>query len=415
MRILQVCKKFPYPLNDGESIAVTFLAAALRDLGHEVDLLSLNTTKHFVDLDSLPPDFNFYRRVAATRLDNRVTPWNVAANLLFSRKSFHVSRFVNEAFRQRLIRMLKETSYDLVLLETIILAPYIDTIRQHSDAKVVMRAHNVEHEIWVRVAANSSPLRRLVLQKASHRLRKFELEAMNKPDLFVAISEPDLVKFRALGLRRPAIVTPIGIDAAAYLPDDAAFDGPLRLSFIGSLDWLPNVEGLRWFLDKVWPALHARYPNLEFHVAGKKAPPAIMGLDLPGVTVHGEVADAPAFTNAYPVMVVPLLAGSGIRAKIIEAMMLGRVVITTTIGLLGIPAGHGHEVLVADTVEDFVRAVDWCVAHPDELLEMGRRAARFAREKFDNKRIAVHFIQSAMASLPALRQNVMRLGDTESI
>lgn len=375
-------------MNDGESIAVTFLAKALRDLGHEVSLLSMNTKKHFFDLAQLPSDFDHYKAIETSYLDNSVNYFNVLFNL-FTSKSFHVNRFITVDFREKLIKILKEGQFDVVYIETIILAPYIDVIRKYSKAIVAMRTHNVEHEIWAHIAANSKSIpTKIILNQASARLRKFELGAMNKVDLFVAIAESDLIKFQKFGLTQKSIVVPIGLDETLYKPDDSSFTKPMSVSFIGSLDWMPNIEGLNWFLETAWPRIYNAHPSLEFHVAGKQTPSSLMNLKIPNVIFHGEVDDAPEFINEHSVMIVPLLSGSGIRAKIIEGMMLGKVIITTSLGLEGINAKHAENILIADTPEDFVMNVQFCLENPKRLKEIGQEARDFALNHFSNLAIA---------------------------
>ena len=145
-RILQLTKKFPFPLKDGESIAVTNLSQSLKVLDCEITLLSMNTIKHYLDIDSLPPSFDHYHEIYTVKLDNRVTPLGAFINL-FSRESFHVNRFFFKAFRDKLTDLLHKNQYDVIQLETLYLAPYIDLIRKYSNAQVVMRSHNVEFEI----------------------------------------------------------------------------------------------------------------------------------------------------------------------------------------------------------------------------------------------------------------------------
>ena len=161
MRILQLCKKFPYPLKDGESIAVNSLSKSLHELGCEVTLLAMNTRKHFYDTRKLPSSFTHYQQIHTVTLDNRIKPLEAFANL-FSRDSYHISRFVSSGFQQALVRLLREESFDVIQLETLYLAPYIPLIRRHSDALVAMRAHNVEHEIWQRIAANTQDRKSVV-------------------------------------------------------------------------------------------------------------------------------------------------------------------------------------------------------------------------------------------------------------
>ena len=142
MKILQLSKKFPYPLKDGEAIAVTYLARAFADLGSEVTLLSMNTSKHWFDMGELPHDFDHYTAIHTAYVDNRIRPLPALRNL-FSQKSYHIERFEEEAFAQQLQLLLQQEHFDVVQLESVYLAPYISIIRQYSSASVVLRAHNV--------------------------------------------------------------------------------------------------------------------------------------------------------------------------------------------------------------------------------------------------------------------------------
>lgn len=388
MKILQLCKKFPFPLKDGESIAITNLARALDELGNEVTLLAMNTTKHWTDPALLPDTFDHYRAIHTVDIDNRLKPGAALRNL-FSDRSYHIERFDNQKFEQKLIELLRQESFDLIQLETLYLAPYLSVIRKYSTAMVALRAHNVEHEIWERIAANSHPLKRWYLNAITPRLKKYETERLNQYDLLIGITERDVQYFRRLGLVKPAMVTPIGIDSRDYMPDYSCYQKPLSLAFIGSLDWMPNVEGLKWFLDQVWtPLLATAFPQLRFHIAGRNTPAWLHRLRLPGVTVHGEVPDAAAFINQHPVMVAPLLSGGGMRAKILEGMALGRVVLSTPLGLEGIHARHLQEALIAETPQDFLNAVKWCIAEGPALQRLGEQAQNFCFGHFDNLEVA---------------------------
>jgi polysaccharide biosynthesis protein PslH len=385
MKILQLCKKFPFPLKDGESIATTYLAKALHELGCEVTLLAMNTSKHRTDLANLPPTFNHYQHIHAVDVDNHMRPLEALHNLLLSNESYHVNRFVNADYAAALEKLLTTEQFDVVHLETLFLSPYVSLIRRHSNAKIVMRSHNVEHRIWERVAVNSPFLKRWYLNKITPRLKEFEIQHLNDYDLFSAITQGDLNDFKALGLKIPATVTPIGLDCTDYEPDYTCFRQPLSLSFIGSLDWMPNIEGLEWFLAEIWqPLLHPEMPDLTFHIAGRNTPEKILNLKIPGVVVHGEVPSARCFLNQYPVTIAPLLSGGGMRAKILEGMALGRVVISTAVGMEGIEAESGRDALLANTPEEWLQAVRWCYTHQNQLQFMGEQAAALCNDTYDN-------------------------------
>lgn len=388
MQILQLCKKFPYPLKDGESIAVTFLSRAFRELDCKVSLLAMNTSKHYTDIEKLPPSFDHYEEMRCTYLNNDVTTIGALKNL-FSQKSYHLSRFYSEEFERQLISMLEENEYDIVQIESLYLAQYINVIKEHSDALVVMRAHNVEHEIWDRITVNTEFLpKRLYLKYLTRKLEEAEKAYLSKYDYLVAISDRDLKKFRNMGYMNGATIAPIGIKVEEYVPVNLdKINQELKLCFIGSLDWVPNIEGMEWFLDKVWSSIVEDYPSLNFHIAGSNAP-YNHSYNRASTTFFGEVKSARGWLSNYNVMIVPLLSGSGMRAKIIEAMALGMVVITTSIGLEGIPAEHMENVLVADTVEDFHEVFEYLTSNHSEVNRIGENARKFAEAKYDNILIA---------------------------
>ena len=195
MRLLQLCKKFPYPLKDGESIAVMNLSRALHDQGCEVSLLAMNTSKHFCDVSSVNGSFKHFKAAYYTELDNTLNAKDAFLNL-FSKESYHISRFICPDFTKQLITMLKENTYDIIQLETLYMAPYVPIIRKFSKAMVAMRAHNVEHEIWSRVAQNTSPfIKKMYLKYLTNKLRKYEIKQLNNYDLMIAISQKDLDTF----------------------------------------------------------------------------------------------------------------------------------------------------------------------------------------------------------------------------
>lgn len=382
MKILQLCKKFPYPLNDGESIAVSYLSMAMNQLGCEVTLLCMNTSKHYTDVDNLPSEYNFYNEIIVTDLDNSLNAVDAFKNL-FSKDSYHVSRFVCDKYEEELVKLLKSTKFDIVQLETLYLAPYIDCIRKHSDALITMRAHNVEHEIWERISENTKFLpKRWYLRYLTKKLKRFELDMLKEYDYLVAVSEKDLQNFKQLGYANGAVASPIGINVSKYESKEVNVD-QLSLGFIGSLDWLPNSEGVDWFLENVWDRVNALFPDLVLEIAGRNQPARYSKITYSNVHIIGEVESAIDFINSHPIMIVPLLSGSGMRVKILEGMALGRIIITTSLGLEGIHAEHKKHVLVADTPDDFIRCIQYCYDNKDLLSKMSKNAYKFVSEYFD--------------------------------
>jgi glycosyltransferase involved in cell wall biosynthesis len=404
MKILQLCKKFPYPPKDGEVIAINTLSKSLSSLGAEITLLTMNTSKHPVNIDELPPSFNHvFKTVHAVPVYNHITALGAFKNL-FERESYHVTRFISKKFAAKLVEILRGGHFDIIQLETVFLTPYIPIIRQYTNAPIVLRSHNVEHEIWKRVAEVTDFFpKRWYLNFLNKKLRRFELENTKACDILLPITERDQRIFRLLGYRGQSVVTPVGLHSHDYKPNPESFDKPVSLGFIGALDWMPNQEGLKWFLEKVWSQIAAQEPTdkpkFELHIAGRNAPAWLKNLKMPNVVFHGEVADAQQFMNQHSVAIVPLFSGSGIRVKILEAMMLGRVVLTTSIGMEGIPANDGEEILIANSDYDFVEKIEFCRKRPNLLRGIGERARTFALENFDSLEIAQRLLHAYQAKI----------------
>lgn len=387
LSILQICKKYPHPLKDGESIAIHNLSRSLVTAGARVSMLAMNTARHPYTGTDTPQAFNHYDRVEKVPVDNRIKPWAAFRNL-FSADSYHISRFVSEAFAKKLTELLQRQSFDIIQLETIYLAPYIPIIRKYSNALICLRAHNLEHEIWKRIVRNTpAGPKRWYLQHLTAKLYRYEVNALQQVDLLAAITQRDLEAFQKLGFSGESVVCPIGLDLADYQRPDTQVNGHLSMGFIGSLDWMPNIEGLQWFLQNIWPEAYQQWPAVRLHIAGRNTPDWLTSRPDLGITVHGEVPDAADFINQHPIMVVPLLSGSGMRAKILEGMALGKVVITTKLGLEGIDAEPGQDVLVADNLGEFRQALGMVVQAPQQLTRIGERARALVATRYDSTRI----------------------------
>lgn len=399
LKILFLCKKFPFPLRDGESIAIHNLTKALAKQGCQISLLCLNTSKHKFDLASLPQHVDQYAAIHAIDVDTEVNAKGAFKNL-FSKDSYHISRFDSQKFRTQLIRLLDKEDYDIVQLETLTMAIYLPELKQYSNAAIVMRSHNVEHQIWDRLSKNvKSPLRKMYIKYLTKKLKKFELAKLSDYDLLLTVSQNDLDYFKGLGYKGASQVVPIGIDLSKYaLKESKSKD----VFFIGSMDWMPNSFGLKWFMDEVWPEVLQNFPELRLHIAGRNAQslPALEQL-----VNHGEVDSALDFMNAHGIMIVPLFSGSGTRVKIIEGLALGKVIISTSIGAEGIDLIHGKQILFANTKEEFLDAIQRCLNNPGELVRMSQEARKFIEENYDGDIIAKHLIPSYMQLLSSKKKN----------
>lgn len=392
MKILQLTNKVPYPPEEGGSIAINIITQGLLNAGHSVKILAMNTSKHPVDMDIIPLEYKNTTTIESVFVDNRVKPFDALFNLLFTNKSYNITRFISKKFEQKIIEILKKNKFDIVILESLFIAPYIDTIRTYSNARIILRAHNVEHYIWERMANSCSIFfKKYYLTVLSKRLKKFELTHINKVDGIAAISPQDVTFFKQLGCTVPLIDIPVAI---AHVPDEyettnAEFPGFFH---IGSMNWMPNIEGLRWLLENIWPIVLSKKPDSKLTLAGRNFPSWFAEQHFRGVNIIGEVPDAAAFMNSKQVMLVPLLSGSGMRVKIIEGMSLGKTIISTTIGAEGINYSHQKNIIIADSAETFANAILQCAEDKKLCETIGRNAILLIQNQYNNSIVTTKLI-----------------------
>ena len=356
--------------------------------GCEVRVLSMCSDKHPVQRERMGEEYLQKTRFEAVHVDLNIHMLDAAVAWLCG-ESYHVKRFISRDFSDKLRQVLQEEAFDVVHVESIFLTPYVPLIRKHSNAKVVLRAHNVEHKIWQRIEKSErNPFKRRYLRHLALTLGAYEREHVNDYDGVVSITENDAQFFREHG-RKPVISIPFGV-----IPEQLDNVAPESNSLfhIGSMDWRPNQEGIDWFLENVWPLVHERMPQLTFYLAGRKMPKELLQLQQPGVKVIGEVSDASYFINSKLINIVPLLSGSGIRVKIIEAMAAGKTVIATTIGAEGIEYTNGKDILIADTPQQFVEQVERCISDPEFCSQVGHNAYDLIVNHYSTERLTEKII-----------------------
>lgn len=387
MNILFLCNKSPWPPREGGPMAMNMFVEGLAKAGHRVKVLAVNSYKYNIRSAEIPEAYKSLTGIELIGVDLRLKPADALASLLKGR-SYHLDRFDSQTFRQRLTEVLQSEKFDIVQLETLYMCPYIPDIRRHSSAHIVLRAHNVEHRIWERIAETTrNPLKRWYLAQLASALKKYEHQFAGMTDGIVAITPEDARVFEAMlssvnGVKVPVTDVPFGIEPDRYNPAPLPDTAPSLFS-IGAMNWIPNQEGILWFLDNVWPDLNRQFPDLTYYLAGREMPAWMANLDRPNVVVLGEVPDAAAFMAAHSVMVVPLFSGSGIRIKIIEGMAAGRAIVSTTIGAEGIRAATGKDILIADTPCEFFEAVALCIGDPALTAKIGREARLLAENEYN--------------------------------
>ena len=385
-RILIITNRVPYPFRDGGNLAMHAMIQGYHDAGMEVFLLSMNTSRHFVAVEELPALFRDIR-FDTFDIDTEVRIFPSLKNYLLSKQPNQVDRFFNKDFEQKIIAAIENFEPDIIQLESVYLSAYLPSIRAASRALIATRLHNVEHEIWERLANDTSNrFKRIYLKDLAARIKKFELTAWNDADLLIPITNADARKVMELTIEKPMHVAAFGLDEKhmhfGHQPDK-------WIGYhIGAMDWMPNVEAITWFLEEVWKELHKELPEFEFHFAGRNMPASFKKYEGEGIVCAGEVPDAKAFIADKKILIVPLRAASGIRVKIMEAIAAEKLVISTSVGVQGIEGlEDGKHFLQAETPEDFIRQIKFAMEHQSAANNIALAGANLIRSNYNQGKI----------------------------
>jgi glycosyltransferase involved in cell wall biosynthesis len=301
-------------------------------------------------------------------------------------------RLASPHLHATLLRVLEADRFDVVQFEGIEMIPYLsmllDLRRGRGDPLLVFDDHNAEYVLQRRVF--EADIRVLARWPAAvyslvqyRRLRRYEAWAGRQADVVVVVSDPDRQALARIVPDVEVDVVPNGIPFADYVSYRApkGYLPPHSLVFTGKMDFRPNVDAVLWFADQVFPLIRARQPDARFYVVGQRPHERLERLrGTAGIVITGRVPETQPYIAGADVYVIPLLSGGGTRFKVLEAMTLGRPVVSTTMGCDGFPVSSGCEVLLADDAEAFAERVLELLADPERGNSLSRAARRFAAQ-----------------------------------
>jgi glycosyltransferase involved in cell wall biosynthesis len=385
MRTLLLTQIVPNPPDAGPKAKTHYVLRTLA-AEHDVDLITFaRSDLEVAQAEELAP---YCRSITAIRLE-RQRPMELVyfARSWARRTPFLVERDARGAFAEAVRQQLATGDVDIVHADQLTMGQYLDLARGHR-ARRVFDAHNAVWEMVRELAPRQkTPVHRALAAVEWRRLRRFEGRIARESDLTLAVSERDQASLElAAGAAINAAIVPIGIEVRDRTPVTPA--RTTNLLSIATMHYPPNAEALRWFLDDVWPLLGSERPDVTVDVAGPRPPEDLVeaGRRDGRVRVLGYVEDVEPLYQQAAVFIVPLLSGSGVRVKILEAMARGVPVVSTTIGADGLDLEDGVHLLIADTPAAFAEAVSYLLDHPDRAWVMAAAGRERILERYDWRR-----------------------------
>lgn len=279
----------------------------------------------------------------------------IGRNFLFSRYPFVIDKYVSAAARRVLDLRLTKEAYDLVVCDFPFMYRNLPDQLSQVPRKVIFQ-HNVESQIWKRHWQNAkNPLLRWYLKKQYQRFALLEKEICDRFDGVITVSEDDSGIFREqLGVTNVLGDVPAGVDTDYFSPP-AARSSNHQMVFVGSMDWMPNVDAVEFFVREILPGVREQVGDAQFIVVGRNPSPRVLALQgAPGLTITGTVDDVRPYVGGAAISVVPLRIAGGTRIKIYECMALATPVVSTTVGAEGLPVTDGEHLLIADDAQAWV-------------------------------------------------------------
>ncbi len=391
-KILVLTPQLPYPPHQGTTIRNYNLIAGLARR-HEVHLLSFGEP----DASRGTPLEHLCRSVQVVRPPQRSMRQRLKG-LFFSRLPDMAQRLPSAQFRAALAATLEREKPDVVEVEGIELAQYLFSVAASRAGRnhplLVFDDHNAEYVLQQRAFETDARHPRRWIGAAYsfvqwRRLRGYERRACCTADRVVVVSAADAESLRRLVPGLEPIIVPNGVDMDYYtasvpFSQDWAGPGGGDLIFTGKMDFRPNVDAVLWFAQEVLPLIRRESPETRLWVVGKDPHPRLACLaNDPAVVLTGHVEDVRPYITGAAVYVVPLRIGGGTRLKVLEAMAMGKAIVSTTLGCEGFDLVPGQELVIADTPADLAAAVLTLLRDPARRERLGRAARRFAGSRYD--------------------------------
>lgn len=350
------------------------LTQGLLDAGHTIKVIAIETPKHPFKYNSATEHYVKQTQFEPVKVDTTIRPLAMLKDFLRG-QLYILNRFISTAVEKSVIRALQQEKYDFVLLESLYVAPYIDTIKRYSSAKIILRSHNVEHLLWQReYDKTNNPLRMIYLAQMIRLMRKYEQQVFAKVNGVAAISSVDANIIKELTPTAKVEVIPLSTN---YTPVDGIAAAENTVFHLGAMDWFPNVDGIEWLLDYVWPVVLKVKPDAKLYLAGRNMPQSVFSYADNTITIEGAIDSPVEYMANKNIMVVPLFLGSGVRVKIIEGMALGKAIVATPLAVEGLAVSHKKNIYIAGNEQQFAAAIIDLLNNSQLAKQIGANAVEF--------------------------------------
>lgn len=348
---------------------------------HEVTVAGFSTPEEERELIKQFPSLAGKVHFVSNPHSDRPVRWSLVKYLFTSHSNWYqVSR--SERLQEKLDQLLESEEFDFIQCEFPVMAMY----RYNSSAIKIIDCHNVEYDNYKRMARVKNILKKIFYRIESYKFYREEMEVCRKQDALLATSNRDISIFSQTLPEIPKYLIPNGVDTNYFRPFKTR-PVPHSMIFIGMMKYVPNYDGVIYFLDEIFPKIQEIIPDATITIVGKNPPRTILKRANENIIVTGFVEDTRPYIEKSAVYVVPLRMGGGTRLKITEALAVKKPIVSTSIGCEGIDVVDGESIMIADHPEDFAAKVVEMFLDPDKVDDITNAGYELVKNHYQWERI----------------------------
>ena len=366
MNILFITPRLPYPPLAGDQ-AVSFNRLRHLSKNHKITLISFYETEK--ELKGLAKLSLYCTAIHVVKLAKWRSILNVLLKVFFSALPMQILYYQSATFQKKILEVLNEDSFDLIHSFMLRVAPYVSA---EPVPKILELIDSMQLNLERRIGLESVP-RRWIYKEELRRVVPYESNIGKYFDRLILVSEKDRTFLKSDNVT----VIPLGIDTDLFKPIEKIHHDPIII-FSGNMFYSPNIHAISWFIEKCFSRIQMEIPDVSLTIAGGRPSKVVRDLaQQRGIKITGFVDSMPDMINQASVAIAPMLSGSGMQFKILEAMACGLPVVTTSLGLGSIKAKPNEEIIIADTEEAFTKAVISLLTNSDAAKRIGDRGRYF--------------------------------------
>ncbi|MAZ57814.1 MAG: hypothetical protein CMP56_00125 [Flavobacteriales bacterium] len=375
--ILIISNKAAFPSSDGGAIAIKSLCENLISKNYQLDIVAINKSRKQL---KKPIETKINKKITQIVFMKRMN-FNIVefSKSLFTNTSYQASRFYSEEIRFFIQSLIDQKKYKYIIFESIFTTVYLQKLKISNVSKLILRAHNVEHRIWQDLAKNSV-MKKIFFLFMSSQIKSMETTMPKHIDYIFTLSTLDQKYFSSIFPEKTYNI-PVTFNTD-YTPSEKIKNTIVHL---GAMNWMPNIEGINWFINEVLPRIKKISPTIKTHIAGKGMPEKYFNYNDENTVIEGKIDNAKNYILNKEIMFVPLFSGSGIRIKILEGMSFGMPVISTSKGAEGIPYSHLENIIIANTTTEFFNAISLLIENKKLAKKIGKNGQLLIKKYFSKK------------------------------